>query len=116
MHLLPALPDAWGEGEVKGLRARGGFEVDMAWSGGALTQATIHSTIGGTLRIRSYVPLTGKGLQVAKGECPNDLLAPASIKEPLKSKELKDFKTLSLQKVYEYDIVTQPGKTYKVKM
>ena len=116
VHLLPALPDAWGEGEVKGLRARGGFEVDMAWSGGALTEATIHSTIGGTLRIRSYVPLTGKGLQIAVGECPNDLLAPASIKEPLKSKELKDFKTLSLQKVYEYDIMTQPGKTYKVKM
>lgn len=116
VHLLPALPDAWGEGEVKGLRARGGFEVDMAWSGGALTEATIHSTIGGTLRIRSYVPLTGKGLQIAEGECPNDLLAPASIKEPLKSKDLKDFKTISLQKVYEYDIVTQPGKTYKVKM
>ena len=116
VHLLPALPDAWGEGEVKGLRARGGFEVDMAWSGGALTEATIHSTIGGILRIRSYVPLTGKGLQIAEGECPNDLLAPASIKEPLKSKELKDFKTISLQKVYEYDIVTQPGKTYKVKM
>ena len=116
VHLLPALPDAWGEGEVKGLRARGGFEVDMAWSGGALTEATIHSTIGGTLRIRSYVPLTGKGLQIAEGECPNDLLAPASIKEPLKSKELKDFKTISLQKVYEYDIMTQPGKTYKVKM
>lgn len=116
VHLLPALPDAWGEGEVKGLRARGGFEVDMAWSGGALTEATIHSTIGGTLRIRSYVPLTGKGLKIAEGECPNDLLAPASIKEPLKSKELKDFKTISLQKVYEYDIVTQPGKTYKVKM
>ena len=116
VHLLPALPDAWGEGEVKGLRARGGFEVDMAWSGGALTEATIHSTIGGTLRIRSYVPLTGKGLKIAEGECPNDLLAPACIKEPLKSKELKDFKTLSLQKVYEYDIMTQPGKTYKVKM
>jgi alpha-L-fucosidase 2 len=116
VHLLPALPDAWKEGEVKGLRARGGFEVDMTWSGGALTEATIHSTIGGTLRIRSYVPLTGKGLQTAEGECPNELLAPANIKEPLKSNELKNFKTISLQKVYEYDIVTQPGKTYKVKL
>ena len=116
VHLLPALPDAWKEGEVKGLRARGGFEVDMTWSGGALTEATIYSTIGGTLRIRSYVPLTGKGLQTAEGECPNELLAPANIKEPLKSNELKNFKTISLQKVYEYDIVTQPGKTYKVKL
>lgn len=114
VHLLPALPDAWGEGEVKGLRARGGFEVDMVWSEGAISEAVIHSTIGGTLRIRSSVPLRGKDLQAAEGECPNGLLAPACIKKPLRSEELKDFQTIPLRQVYEYDIRTKPGRTYRV--
>ena len=114
VHLLPALPDAWSEGEVKGLRARGGFEVNMSWSGGELLEATVHSTIGGTLRLRSYVPLKGKGLKPAHGNCPNALLAPAAIKEPVKSKELKDFQLLPLRPVYEYDLETVAGKTYTV--
>lgn len=114
VHLLPALPDAWGEGEVKGLRARGGFEVDMVWSESAISEAVIHSTIGGTLRIRSYVPLRGKDLRAAEGGCPNGLLVPASIKKPLQSEELKDFQTIPLRQVYEYDILTKPGKSYRV--
>lgn len=116
VHLLPALPDAWADGEVSGLRARGGFTVDMAWDGGELKEATIHSSIGGTLRIRSYVPLRGKGLQAAQGDCPNALLAPAQVKEPLKSAELKDFSLIPLRPTYEYDIVTQPGKSYRVRI
>jgi len=41
IHLLPALPSAWPEGKITGLRARGGYRVDVEWSGGALTQAAI---------------------------------------------------------------------------
>ena len=114
VHLLPALPDAWADGEVKGLRARGNFEVDMKWQHGELTEATIESKIGGQLRLRSYVPLRGAGLEPAQGECTNELLKGAVIREPLKSDELKDFKLLPIRKVYEYDIYTMPGKTYKV--
>lgn len=46
IHLLPALPDAWQEGNIKGIMARGGFEVEISWTGKQLTQAIIHSHSG----------------------------------------------------------------------
>ena len=52
VHLLPALPEAWSEGAVKGLCARGGFEVDIVWNEGKLTRADIHTKIGGICKVR----------------------------------------------------------------
>lgn len=52
VELLPALPRAWPNGSVRGLRARGGFEVGLAWAEGRLRQATIRAARGGVLTVR----------------------------------------------------------------
>lgn len=57
--LLPALPAAWSAGSISGLRARGGFELDLAWRDGRLTEARVTSTGGETLRLR-----TGAGMPI----------------------------------------------------
>jgi alpha-L-fucosidase 2 len=51
VRLLPALPSAWPDGHVRGLRARGGLEVDMEWEAGALTSVVLRSELGGEFRI-----------------------------------------------------------------
>lgn len=52
LHLLPALPESLLDGSIKGLRARGGFEVDISWANGVLVELKVHSLIGSSLHLR----------------------------------------------------------------
>jgi alpha-L-fucosidase 2 len=65
INLLPALPAAWPEGSVTGLRARGGFTVDIVWQNGKLMSTTIHSLTGNPCHLR-YGDLT-RDVKIKKG-------------------------------------------------
>ncbi|CAM4243882.1 alpha-L-fucosidase 2 [Pedobacter westerhofensis] len=64
IDLLPALPKAWSDGHISGLRARGGFEVDMKWKNQELDTAVIKSLTGAACRVHSAVPLKIEGTTV----------------------------------------------------
>lgn len=113
VHLLPALPDAWSKGSVEGLVARGGFVINMDWDSGLLLKAKVYSRLGGLLRIRSYVPLKGNGLTPVTGKNENVFYQLADIKKPLISQEVHAIYS-TLNKIYEYDLMTEAGKIYEV--
>ena len=109
VHLLPALPGNWQEGSISGLRARGGFELDIQWSDGELARTTIRSSLGGNCRVRSYVPLTGPGLRPARGPNPNPIYAiPDTIDPLIHNRDV--IADPGLRTVYEYDLMTRGGE------
>lgn len=115
VHLLPALPDAWSSGSVRGLRARGGFEiVDMEWSNGQVMKVVIRSNLGGNLRLRSPNKLTlrgGDALTPAEGKNPNPFYYIKDIPDPVVSPEAS-VNPPALKPTYLYDVETRQGKVY----
>lgn len=114
VHLLPALPDTWKNGEITGLRARGGFEViSLKWKNGKIESAVIKSTIGGNLRLRVHNALrtNGSTLVEADGTNTNPLFSKQEISRPLIS-ERSPLKGVELKDFYLYDVPTEAGQTY----
>lgn len=63
VHLLPAFPDAWSEGRVSGLKARGGYEVSIVWASGSLKTADVKASADGVLKLRCKDALSANGLK-----------------------------------------------------
>ena len=117
IYLLPALPDVWKDGSVKGLVARGGFVIDMDWKDGKVSNLKITSRYGGNCRIRVATQIKGQGLKKAKGENQHILFETPDVKSPLISEKA----TLNVTPVnldtttYMYDLPTEKGKVYSFK-
>ncbi len=118
LFLLPALPDNWKSGYVTGLKARGGFTVDMLWRNSRVVSATIHSALGGNCRIRTLTPLQSKQgltqLNVDDFNENNIFLSVPKIKTPLISNEAK-LAGLTIPKSYLYNLPTHKGGIYQLK-
>lgn len=114
IHLLPALPDVWKQGEIKGLRARGGFEiVSLKWKNGKIETVEIKSTLGGNLRLRLYDPVKSgqPGMVEAVGSNTNPLFMHQETARPMIS-EKAPLKGVDLKNVYTYDVPTEKGVSY----
>ncbi|MFC2138323.1 glycoside hydrolase family 95-like protein [Bacteroidota bacterium] len=116
IHILPALPDAWNIGSIKGLKAKGGFEVDIQWHNGEVKKIVIKSNLGGNCRIR--VPnqvafYDSTSLNPASGINPNPFFDIAQIKAPLISDTTK-INSVDINPTIIYDFPTQEGKQYTI--
>ncbi len=114
IYILPALPDKWKSGEVKGLKARGGFQVDIIWKDGKLEKLTVCSELGGNCRVRVPEPLKavdGAALKKAKGENSNPFYVVNQVEKPLVSPKAR-LKRPKLKETYLYDFQTEAGRTY----
>lgn len=109
IHLLPALPDAWPSGEVKGLATRGGFVVDLAWDKGQLTYLRLASTLGGQCRLRLAAPLQKPApWRPAEGDNLNPFFATPDIPRPLI--HTPEAQVTVPASFHEYDLHTRPGQ------
>jgi alpha-L-fucosidase 2 len=71
IYLLPALPDAWADGEISGLKARGNFEIGISWKNKKLAKASVLAVVGGKCSIRTNDPIKVVGLNTTSAKTAN---------------------------------------------
>jgi alpha-L-fucosidase 2 len=113
LNLLPALPDAWQEGRVQGIRARGNYTVGIQWAGNKLTKATIYAGTGGICRIRTTIPVTVTGAAQAQQGESNPLLAPYG-GTPFEQDKQASLTALDTVQTYVTELNAEKGKTYTI--
>ena len=106
VHIFPALPEEWASGSVTGLKARGGFTIDLQWKAGKITAMKVISALGGNFRVLVNQPLRGSSLSKATGENKNNFYKPIQPSTMVSNKN---------QPSYSYDLPTVAGKEYVLK-
>lgn len=113
IHLLPALPDAWPNGNLKGLMARGGYEIEVSWADRKINRLVIHASQNGVCRLRLPQPVSNKLLKKSNGMQKGIFNTPTDIREPLIKESRKDL-SVQLPQTWLYDFVAAAGKTYVI--
>jgi alpha-L-fucosidase 2 len=115
ISLLPALPDVWSTGSVKGLKARGNFRVEMEWKNGKLTKAMVYSGSGGNCRIRTQIPVKVAEVRAQSASGANSNPLNPAPEQPLYQKN-EQAKLVDLPVIpgYVIDFNTQKGKRYTI--
>jgi len=114
IFILPALPAAWLNGSVTGLRAPGGFEISFTWKEGKPRKIHIQSHLGGNCRIRVYDPLKSAaktGLHSANGDNSNPFYQTPVTPAPVIADSSKIDLSI-IKDTFVYDFMTQPGGEY----
>ncbi|HZI52667.1 MAG TPA: glycoside hydrolase family 95 protein, partial [Chitinophagaceae bacterium] len=113
--LLPALPSAWKQGSVKGIKARGNFTLSISWTKGKLQQAKIYSANGGNCRVSSLDPVKVVEVKSKQAEGINSSELNTAYGKPTYQKNEKaQLVDLTIPKHYTIDFMTEKGKTYTI--